>query len=320
MGNDDGFIVQLPTSTATFHKRKGQRYSQFIFLAAVGLLCAMIVTNHRKLMGYLPSTALQLFEAPLVERQDPPQGPPHEPAKNECNDSSTRTGQTCSSKKDRKQHKPLNIVLLYGDDWRHDSLGVASGGEVKTPFLDSLAEQGIRFTHNCVTTAICWISRATLYMGQYMSRHNSTKIVLPYFYEHWNDSFVRHLQTKAGYYVGHVGKWHFRDYGQIQGLWNFSRDYSGTHWFRRRGGKGQVHVTQRNEEDAIEFLESRPRDVPFFLSVCFFAPHAVDHKIEQYFPQPTSMEWYANDTINRSISATDEAWKLMPSFFGGGKA
>ena len=67
---------------------------------------------------------------------------------------------------------PLNILLLYADDWRHDTLGVAEGGSiVKTPFLDLLAKQGVSFRYNCVTTSICWISRATLLTGQFYSRH-----------------------------------------------------------------------------------------------------------------------------------------------------
>ena len=42
----------------------------------------------------------------------------------------------------QKKKKPLNILLLYGDDWRHDSIGAASGGLVKTPFLDNLGYTG----------------------------------------------------------------------------------------------------------------------------------------------------------------------------------
>lgn len=312
MNNEEASANQHSADHAHVHKKKGRKQFLLGLLAVAGLLSAMIMTNHRNLMHFLPSTALQLFEAPLTEQKEPvEQQEKNESVKKNCTDES------CSSKKERKPHKPLNILLLYGDDWRHDSLGVASGGEVKTPFLDSLAEQGMRFTHNCVTTAICWISRATLYMGQYMSRHNSTKIVLPYFYQYWNESFVWSLQTKAGYHVGHVGKWHFRDFGQIRGLWNYTQEYSGNHWYRRRGrgGTGQVHVTTRNEEDALEFLRTRPLDKPFFLGVCFFAPHAVDHKPEQYFPQNYSMQYYLNETMNRSISATNEAWKKMPGFF-----
>lgn len=65
----------------------------------------------------------------------------------------------------QKPPKPLNVLIIYPDDWRHDTLGCAGTQPVKTPFLDFLASKGIRFTHNCVTTSVCWISRATLFTG-----------------------------------------------------------------------------------------------------------------------------------------------------------
>ena len=210
--------------------------------------------------------------------------------------------------------KPMNILLLYGDDWRHDSLGSASGGFVKTPFLDNLATEGIRFTHNCVTTSVCWISRATLYSGQYVSRHKSIEPMKPAFYEGWNQTFP-HLLRENGYYYGHVGKWHFKDYDTfVKPRFDWERMYYGHHWFNERDGP--IHTTKKNEKDAIEFLQQRPKDKPFFLSVCFFTPHAEDGNPEQYLPQNESMALYANDTVPTAPSATDEAWKKMPHFFG----
>lgn len=90
-----------------------------------------------------------------------------------------------------QNEKPLNILLLYADDWRHDTLGAASNNSVvKTPFLDALAKQGMRFRHNCVTTSVCWISRATLNTGQYYSRHKQRLIAPPvFYYEYWNETY-----------------------------------------------------------------------------------------------------------------------------------
>ena len=61
--------------------------------------------------------------------------------------------------------KPLNILVLYADDWRYDTLGCAGNPVVQTPQLDRLAREGMRFTQNRVTTAICGVSRASLFMG-----------------------------------------------------------------------------------------------------------------------------------------------------------
>jgi hypothetical protein len=70
------------------------------------------------------------------------------------------TAAACAPR-DPSPAKPLSIVLLYADDWRHDTLGCAGNPVVQTPRLDQLARDGVRFTHNSVTTAICGVSRAT---------------------------------------------------------------------------------------------------------------------------------------------------------------
>ncbi len=101
--------------------------------------------------------------------------------------------------------KPLNILLLYADDWRHDVLGVAGHPVVKTPHLDRLSSQGIRFTQNYVTTSICGISRASLYSGQWMARHGARKFVQ--WDTPWEPSYPV-LLRENGYHTGHVGKWH----------------------------------------------------------------------------------------------------------------
>src|SRR5687767_6391038 len=64
-----------------------------------------------------------------------------------------------------------NVVVLVIDDTRWDSIGIAGNRIVRTPRLDTLAADGIRFTQARVTTSICMVSRATLLTGQYMSRH-----------------------------------------------------------------------------------------------------------------------------------------------------
>jgi arylsulfatase A-like enzyme len=69
------------------------------------------------------------------------------------------------------QGQPLDVVLFYADDWRHDTLGVAVNPLMQTPVLDALGREGVRFTKNCVTTSICWVSRATLLSGQYLARY-----------------------------------------------------------------------------------------------------------------------------------------------------
>lgn len=125
----------------------------------------------------------------------------------------------------------MNILLLYADDWTHHTLSSFHKTQppntiLQTPTLDALSQDGIRFTHNCVTTSVCWISRATLFTGQYMSRHKTTepccwsgmakpKEKLKEAPENWKELSVYELLSRNGYHVGHAGKWGVCEYSVL---------------------------------------------------------------------------------------------------------
>ena len=208
---------------------------------------------------------------------------------------------------------PLNILVLYADDWRHDTLGCAGNPIVKTPNIDRLASDGVRFKNNFVTTSICGVSRATLYTGQWMSRHGN-----PAFQEFktpWGQTYPGILR-QHGYHVGLVGKWHNGKFPQDK--FDFGRSYSGTHWMKQADGS-EIHVTVKNEKDAIEFLSSKPASKPFSLNVNFFATHAEDSNPKQYLPQPESMSLYSDVTIPVSKTANEESFRKLPPFVANEK-
>lgn len=176
--------------------------------------------------------------------------------------------------------KPLNVVLLYADDWRHDTLGAAGHPVVRTPRLDQLARQGTRFTRACVTTSICGVSRASMLTGQWMSRHGNRGFAA--FKTPWDKTWPGALR-EAGWWSGHVGKWHCGKFEPAR--FDVARPCGSTH-FQDDGNGGRIHVTDRNERDALAFLRERPKDRPFCLAVNFFAPHAEDGHPDQYRPQP----------------------------------
>lgn len=209
--------------------------------------------------------------------------------------------------------KPLNILILYADDWRNDTLGCAGNPIVLTPNLDNLAKKGIRFSHNYVTTSICGVSRANLLTGQWMSRHGNQAFAM--FKTPWEQTFPG-LLRKNGYYTGHVGKWHNGVFPKDK--YDFGKSYSGNHWIKNSTGE-MIHVTKKNQIDAIEFLDLKPSDKPFLLTVAFFATHAVDGNPKQYLPQPESMEFYKNITIPIPKTATDEHFRKLPAFIANEK-
>lgn len=209
--------------------------------------------------------------------------------------------------------EPLNIVILYADDWRHDTLGIAGNPVVQTPNLDQLSREGIRFDHNCVTTSICGVSRATLLTGQWMSRHGNRGFSA--FKTPWEQTYPELLRSH-GYYVGHVGKWYT---GPVRPeTFDFFRLSSGGHWMTEADGT-KIHATKKNEKDALEFLQTRPDDKPFCLTLAFNAVHAVDHDPEQYFPQPESMALYQDVTVPTPRTASDEYFNRLPPFIANEK-
>lgn len=208
---------------------------------------------------------------------------------------------------------PLNIVILYADDWRHDTLGCAGHPVVKTPQLDALADDGVRFTRASVTTSICGVSRASLLTGQWMSRHGNR--AFDAFQTPWQDTFPARLRD-GGYYVGHVGKWHNGPFPAER--YDFSRITPTKHFLDQPDGTKR-HVTAQNEIDALEFLRARPAERPFCLTVSFFAPHAEDGEPRQYLYQPESEPLYRNVEIPMPFSAGEEHIQILPPFLAAEK-
>jgi hypothetical protein len=69
----------------------------------------------------------------------------------------------------------------------------------------------------------------------------------------------------------------------------------------------RIHVTQKNHNDALEFLRTSPKDKPFCLTLAFFATHAEDGNPKQFLPQEKSMKLYRNAVIPVPRNANDGA-------------
>ncbi|NOY59529.1 MAG: sulfatase-like hydrolase/transferase, partial [Calditrichaeota bacterium] len=79
-------------------------------------------------------------------------------------------GLSCIGRKTRAQ-KP-NIIFLLTDDQRWDTMGCMGNKIIKTPNMDALAKEGVLFKNAFVTTSICCVSRASIFLGQYARRHH----------------------------------------------------------------------------------------------------------------------------------------------------
>ncbi|MCZ2342098.1 MAG: sulfatase [Bacteroidales bacterium] len=205
---------------------------------------------------------------------------------------------------------PRNVVMLLADDWRWDTLGCAPNPIVQTPHLDALARDGIRFTQCRVTTSICMVSRASILTGQHMARHGIDRFGKPITPEAWAETYPAQLRA-AGYHIGFVGKFGVGKPRETD--FDFLRSYEGRHWLPDRAG-GQIHITEKNARDALDYLKVRPKNRPFCLSVSFFATHAEDRAKLQYLPQDWSEKFYKDVRVPVPALATATALQALPPF------
>ena len=192
-----------------------------------------------------------------------------------------------------------NLIFILTDDQRYDTLGVTGDGFIKTPNLDQLAADGILFANASVNSAICTPSRACYFLGQYERRHgvnfNSGTAMAP---QAWAQSYPVKLR-EAGYFTGYVGKNHVPigaeayDTGIIDGSFDFW--YAGHGHLRFypkerqpifRSAQADTQIEIINEgaqtfldsadgfiQGASTFLDHRPSDQPFALSIALNLPH-----------------------------------------------
>jgi arylsulfatase A-like enzyme len=168
-----------------------------------------------------------------------------------------------------------NIIFIMSDDHAAHAIGAYGSRVNKTPHLDRLAREGALLTSVFATNSICTPSRAAILTGQYSHLNGVTM------FNRFDSSrmTVARLLQQGGYYTGIVGKWHLGsdpigfDQWEIlpgQGLYRDPIFYTAT------GEKTYTgrYVTDVITDLALEFIEQRPRDKPFFLMMHHKAPHA----------------------------------------------
>jgi len=116
-------------------------------------------------------------------------------------------------------NKP-NIVIIYTDDLGIGDVSAYKMGKLSTPNMDSIADQGIKFTNGYATAATCTPSRFSILTGQYPWRKGAAILPgdAPLLIDPAKNTLPKML-TKAGYTTAVIGKWHLGlGSGQID--WN----------------------------------------------------------------------------------------------------
>lgn len=207
-----------------------------------------------------------------------------------------------------------NILFFLTDDHRFDVLGCAGHPIVKTPTMDGLARDGVRFRNAFVTTAICAASRASLFTGLYERTHKYTFGTPPISTDHVRSSYPFLLKT-LGYRTGFIGKFGVTVPGKTAEMFDFYRPLSRTPYVRKQSDGTMRHITLIAGDHALTFLRDCKKEEPFCLSISFDAPHAEDNVLDDLYPASAAMTgWYEDATIPPPRLGDPKIFASQPEF------
>src|SRR3954465_10589528 len=172
--------------------------------------------------------------------------------------------------------KPPNFILILADDMAWDDCGAFGNQAIRTPNIDALARDGMRFDRAFLTCSSCSPSRSSIITGRYP--HNTDAEEL-----HWplpaaQVTFVERLKA-AGYWTAAAGKWHLGNAVKDRFDVVHEGDASSFQLPNGRRARGARLTTQAKGcaesgcDRGVSTLRDRPRDKPFFLWLAAFDPH-----------------------------------------------
>lgn len=194
-----------------------------------------------------------------------------------------------------------NVIVVLVDDLRFDEFGAGGHPYLETPHIDRLAAEGVMFTNAFHAVSLCSPNRASIFTGQYPSRHGIIDNVARNRASHRLQTYPRAMQA-AGYETGFIGKWH---------MGNDPTPRPGFDYWAALPGQGKTidpdifedgrlhrvegYVTDLLTDRAIEFIE-RDRDRPFMLHISHKAVH----------PEAAQRDDGSSDpTINRTYTPAE---------------
>ena len=190
-----------------------------------------------------------------------------------------------------------NLVLISMDDMGYGDIGCFGSTKNRTPVIDKMAHEGMRFTDFYVTSGVCTPSRASLLTGCYPRRlnlhvdQNDKWVLFPAARKGLNpdEVTVAELLKKQGYATACIGKWHLGDQPKFLPTRQGFDTYFGIPYSNDMGRKNiplpllrddevieapikQAPITRRYTNEAVSFIKANATK-PFFI----YLPHTSVH-------------------------------------------
>ncbi|MDP6713182.1 MAG: sulfatase-like hydrolase/transferase [SAR202 cluster bacterium] len=232
-----------------------------------------------------------------------------------------------------------NVIIFFTDDQGYGDLSCMGATDFRTPNLDRMAGDGVRFTNWYSNSPVCSPSRAALLTGRYPGNAGVRSILRGHRLTSGLPQSTPTLATMLkdeGYQTAMVGKWHLgltedsrpqnhgfdRSFGFFAGCidyyshiyyWGANRPGPGlnpTHDLWEDNGeiwRNGEYFTDLIADKAVEYLrEMNASDEPFFLYVPFNAPHYPMHAPQEYMDRFPDLPW-DRQVMAAMISAVDDA-------------
>jgi len=231
--------------------------------------------------------------------------------------------------------RPPNVVLIVADDLGWTDLGCYGSDLYKSPHLDGLARDGVRFTANYSACTVCSPTRAALLTGKYPARLHVTdwipglppsnpKLTVPDFTKHLalEETTLAERLRELGYATASIGKWHLGGPEYYPEHHGFDVNIAGTDQPQPRPGyfapyaidtieqgpPGE-YITDRLGEEAVRFIRANA-ERPFFLYLPHFAVHlpvqAKKKLTEKYQAQVRDGMRHTNNEYAAMIDSMDQ--------------
>lgn len=183
------------------------------------------------------------------------------------------------------------VILIMTDTTRKDMLGCYGNKQMKTPNLDRLAEEGIRYENAYSCQPVCGPARSAIFTGTFPHTNGMVTNCVPL---GANVKTVGQRLTDHGFHCGYIGKWHL-DGGDYFGLGRCPEGWDSEYWYDMRcyleelteeervksrnsdtafspDMKEEFTYAHRCSDRALDFLEKHQGE-DFFLTVSYDEPH-----------------------------------------------